>query len=502
MLSLIIILIFLIVYLDVLFYYNWVFFMNKSTKVIATIGPSTSSYDMLKKLYNEGMNIVRFNFSHGSHDFFSEVMKNIRKVSDEISIMLDTKGPDIRTGECQNDSVVLVDDQEIIFTNKPVIATSEIMTINYNKLFELKPGNRILIDDGLVETEVISVCKDVIKARVINGGIIGPRKTISIKGHIVDIPFLSKKDKDDIRFGIENGVDYIAASFVKNRKDIVDMKKYIKKYTDRKIMIISKIEHWEAVKNIQDIIEESDGIMVARGDLGVEVSLEKVPKIQLNLIRWCNESCKPVIVATHMLESMKDNPRPTRAEVSDVSKAIIEGTDAVMLSSETAIGKYPLNSVKMMTKIAKEYDYLVENNIKEDYHKKYNDLNISSFAAHSAFLSSKILNVKAIIAPTESGFTARNISRFKPKCPIYAITYSMKVFRELQLSWGVYPIYEDKKSMIVNFESYVKDIIKKLYNKRLIDKDDLISIIAGHKLYEPGSTNVLEIHIVKEILKL
>jgi pyruvate kinase len=472
----------------------------KATKIIATIGPASDSIDILRKLHEEGMNIARLNFSHGDYEYFAEIIKRIREVSDEIAILLDTKGPEIRTGDAENNSIILKEGQELTFTNHHIIGNREKITIHYDFLHKIEPGHKLLIDDGLIEAEVLESDNNHVKVIIKNGGELGSKKTVSFQGHNVEVPFFSEKDKEDILFGIKYNVDFIAASFVRKGKDIQLLQEFLKENNAGHIMLISKIEHWEAVQNIDDIIERSDGIMVARGDLGVEVPLEKVPKIQSNIIRWCNEHGKPVIVATQMLESMRNNPRPTRAEVNDVAQAILQGTDAIMLSGETASGKYPEKAVHIMRRIAQEYDTQVETRLAEHHSKKdeTHQNATSLFMTRAAYLSSKILKTKAILTPTESGATARNVSRFKPKCPILAITQNKHVFRQLQISWGVIPLLETKKHC--NLISCLKESAIEAFQKGFFKEDDKI-VITGGKYHTPGSTNTLEIYQVKDLLE-
>ncbi len=471
----------------------------KFTKIVATIGPATDSVSQIKKLYHSGMNVARLNFSHGSHEYFDKVIKNIRKVSNEIAIMLDTKGPEIRIGDVENNSINLVAGDYVIFTKEKLVGNKNKITINYANLHKLKKGDSILIDDGNIEAVVVKKIKQDIKIRIINGGVLSSRKTVSLKGHNVEINFISKKDKEDIDFGIKNNLDFIAASFVRKKEDVLEIKKYLDKRKS-KIRIISKIEHWEALNNLDEIIEISQGIMVARGDLAVEIPMEQVPKFQKQIIKHCNELGKPVIVATQMLESMINNPRPTRAEISDVAQAILDGTDAVMLSAETTIGKYPIKAVEMMTKIANEYDKEVQNTIIDNKHseEEISKNSISMFVTKSAYVASTALNISAIITPTESGYTARKVSRFKPKCPIFAITRDESVLRQLGLSWGVFPFKNSKKYRSV--DKMVYQTIRFIYDKKLIKKEDKIVITSGHNLAKSGLTNSLEIYNVKDIL--
>ena len=474
--------------------------IDKSTKIIATLGPASDTKEIIEKLYNAGMNIARLNFSHGNHDYFRKLIKNIREVSDEIAILLDTKGPEIRSGEIENGEIEICDGQKLILTSKKILGNNEKITINYSKLHKLEIGNTIFIDDGLIEVKIIEKDGNDLISKVLNGCILGSKKTVSIRGHSVEIPFFSKKDKEDILFGIENNFDFIAASFIRNPQEVIEIKKFLKKNGGEDIMLISKIEHAESVVNINEIIYESKGIMVARGDLGVEIPLEKVPMVQKNIIKRCNELGRPVIVATQMLESMKGNPRPTRAEVGDVATAILDGTDAIMLSGETASGKYPLKAVKAMTSIAKEYDSKVETVISDSFHKvEYLERNSTSmFVTKAAYLASQTLNVSAIITPTETGFTARKVSRFKPKCPIIAITSDKRIMRQLQMTWGVISLYE--KTKYDQLDLMVNAVVSKSFKKGLIKINEKVVITAGHKLSRTGHTNIMEIFKVKCIL--
>ncbi len=473
--------------------------MEKFTKIVATIGPASEDIDTIRKMHEAGMDVARLNFSHGSHEYFKGIISRIRKASDKIAIILDTKGPEIRTGEVENGELILKDGQKLCITGRKIVGNETMISMDYPGLNKVEKGNMILIDDGLIETEVMSKSKDGLIVKVLNGGILGSRKTVTIRGHSVEIPFLSKKDKEDIMFGMSQGLSFIAASFVRSEKDVLQLRKFVDRHNP-KVKIISKIEHEDAVKNIKGIIENSDGIMVARGDLGVEMPLEKVPEIQSNIIHSCNELGKPVIVATQMLESMKSNPRPTRAEVSDVAQAILQGADAVMLSGETANGKYPVNSVRMMAKIAKEYDGQVKNKILDNMHlsesRKRNA--IALFVTKAAFHASRTLNAKAILTPTETGYTARNVSRFKPRCPIIAMTRDKVVMRQLSLSWGVIPMIETRN--YTRIHDMVKELIKKSYNEGLISKEDTVVITAGYKMAQKGSTNLIEVYEVGEVI--
>jgi pyruvate kinase len=472
--------------------------MEKYTKIIATIGPASESEQIIKKLYHAGMNVARLNFSHGNHEYFKKIIQRIKKVSDKIAILLDTKGPEIRSGDIENEEIVLNGEDEIIITNEKIIGTNKKITINYDKLMQLKVGNKLLIDDGLIAAIVVKKLENELIIKILNGGILGSRKTICVQGHNVKIPFMSSQDKLDIQFGINNNVDFIAASFVRCKDDVIELKKLLLKNKSN-AKIISKIEHWNAVENFDEILNESDGIMVARGDLGIEISMEKVPRIQREIISKCNNVGKPVIVATQMLESMKSNPRPTRAEVNDVAQAILQGTDAIMLSGETASGKYAVESVQMMTTISKEYDSQVKSNINQTLKSPdlINNFEIAKFVTQSAYHASNTLKTSAIMTPTTSGFTARMVSRFKPKCKIIAMTEKKIIYRQLALSWGVIPIHS--KKVYKHPDDLIKAFVKKSYDQKYIKKSDMVVITAGFKM-KCGHTNLLEIYPVNEIL--
>jgi len=473
--------------------------MRKHTKVVATIGPTSESFSSMKRLYKEGMDVARLNFSHGSHEYFHTAVDRLRRVSGNIALMMDTKGPEIRAGLVEGDAILVSVDQKIQLTKQELVSDGKKLTGNYRHLEELKVGNKVLIDDGLIEAKVSSITKEGPVIKVLNGGELGSRKTVSVQGHSIKVPFLSKKDKEDIMFGINNNLDFVAASFVRNVDDVRTLRRFLDKYHS-KMKIISKVEHWESIHNIDEILDASDGIMIARGDLGVEASLEKVPKLQFDIIKRCNILGKPVIVATQMLESMRKNPRPTRAEVSDVAHAILQGADAVMLSGETASGKYPIESVKMMTTIAKEYDPAVSNAFEKRKIKEKCDPNsIALFVTRSAYRASKEMDISAILTPTETGFTARMVARFRPRCPILAATPDLSVFRQLQLSWGVYPMLDTKRH--TNIRMMTERLVKLGAKKGIVKRNDLVVVTAGSKISQSGKTNLLEVYKASTILK-
>lgn len=477
--------------------------MTKKTKIIATLGPSSDSISMIRKLHIAGMNVARLNFSHGSYEYFEQLIKNIRTISNEITIMLDTKGPEIRTSKVKENLNLKLDNSITLSNNIKEFSTKSCIQLHYNHLFEISKGNEVLIDDGAIKIKVTRVDKKnkKIHGTIKAGGILGSNKTVSIHGHNVKLPFLSKKDKEDILFGIKHNVDVIAASFVRERKEIIQLKKFLEKHSGSHIRIISKIEHAKALDEIDEIIKESFGIMVARGDLGVEVPIQKVPYIQERLIAMCNELGKPVIVATQMLESMKQHKVPTRAEVNDVTQAILQGSDCIMLSAETANGKFPLEAVLMMSIIAKEYDSQVESYIVDNLSPQDEKVTKASslFITKSAYYAAKELNAQAILVPTEIGYSARKVSRFKPQSTIFAICRNMTVLRQLNLSWGVEAYYH--KDKYKNHDSMINNFVKSLVKSKKLDKNRKIVIASGKIVNITGHTNTLEIYNVDEILE-
>ena len=477
--------------------------MDKKTKIIATLGPASDSVSMIKKLHHAGMNVARLNFSHGTYEYFENLIKNIRKVSEEITILLDTKGPEIRTSRVEEEFEVKLGQKIQVSNDFKALTTNKLVNMQYKHLFEVSKGNHILIDDGAIDIEITSVSEKnkVLTGIVRAGGFLGSNKTVSIHGHNVKLPFLSKKDKEDILFGIKQGVDVVAASFVRERKEVIQLKNFLDKNDGEGIKVISKIEHAKALEDIEGIIEESFGVMVARGDLGVEVPIQKVPFIQERLIAMCNELGKPVIVATQMLESMKKNKVPTRAEVNDVAQAILQGTDCVMLSAETASGKFPLEALNMMTTIANEYDSQVESYIADNL--SVGDERVkkaaSMFITKSAYYASKELNAQAILVPTESGYSARKVSRFKPQSQIYAICRDMRVLRQINMSWGTQAFFH--KLNYKDHDSMINEAVKSLFKSKRLEKSRRIVVASGKVVNVEGHTNTLEIYKVEHILK-
>jgi pyruvate kinase len=474
----------------------------RKTKIVCTIGPASESEEMFRALVKNGLNVARLNFSHGSHEEHKKRIDTIKKVREElgatISIMLDTKGPEIRTRDFENGQIELEKGQEFILTSRDVLGNKNMSSVTYEHFAnDVKEGNNVLIDDGLISLKVIEKINDTdLKCIVENGGTVKNKKGINVPNIKINLPALTEKDIADIKFGIGQGVDFIAASFIRKADDVIAIRRILEE-NDADIMIISKIENREGVENIDDIIRASDGIMVARGDLGVEIPAEEVPLVQKNLIKKCNDAGKPVITATQMLDSMMRNPRPTRAEVSDVATAIFEGSDAIMLSGETASGSYPVESVLTMSKIAENIENSLDYNeiLKAKYVLGINPITDAiSFAVCRTCLD---LKATAIITATSSGYTAFAVSRFRPIAPIIAVTEKESVMRKMALYWGVYPLKMDK---MTSTDQIIQTSVDKAMEKDYIENGDVVIITAGVPVGVSGSTNLLKVHIVSELL--
>ena len=473
----------------------------KKTKIVATIGPSSESEEILKKLFLEGVNVARLNFSHGSHEEHKikiDRIKKLRRGMDlPIGIMLDTKGPEIRLGEIDGE-VILNSGEEFILTNKDLVGNEKISSISYKELYkDVKEKDKILIDDGLVELVVKEIRGEDIVTEVENSGAISSHKGVNVPGANLKLPALTERDIEDIKFGIKEDIDFIAASFVRSREDVLAIRKVLEEERDYTTKIISKIESQKAVELIDEIIEVSDGIMVARGDLGVEIETEAVPIVQKEIIKKCNIVGKSVITATQMLDSMIRNPRPTRAETNDVANAVLDGTSAVMLSGETANGKYPLESVITMRKILEytentiDHDKILENRIRDVEKSMTNSI------GKSACVIARDLGAEAIITATTSGNTSRAIAKFRPETPIIASTPFEKIKNQLSLVWGITPV------KVLNFkdtDNLIDASMEIAVTKGLIKSGDLVVLTAGVPAGIAGSTNLLKIENVSEIL--
>jgi pyruvate kinase len=467
--------------------------VNK-TKIVGTIGPASNSKSMITKLVKAGLNVARLNFSHGTYEGHQKVVNIIREVSEDlntpIAILLDLQGPKIRTGKLKNGAPVnLEPGNSFKITSRNVQGTSEITSTTYKNLpSDVKKGDRILIDDGLIELKVIRKNKDTVTATVVIGGVLKENKGINLPGVNVSAPSLTPKDKKDLAFGIKIGVDYFALSFVRTAKDIEIIKKEIRKKR-YEVPIIAKIEKPEAVDNLQEILKVADVIMVARGDLGVELNAEQVPVIQKYIIKESIKANRPVITATQMLETMVNNPIPTRAEASDVANAIYDGTSAIMLSAESASGKYPLKAVQMMSKIAREVEASPYMNF-NIHHERTEEDPITHAVAQQAVSILCELNAKAIISFSMSGKTGKLISKQRPGCPVYVFTPSIRTYNRLALVWGVTPLIVPA---VKNTQHLIDLAEKILIKKKVVKKNDVIVIMAGLAL-ETGTTNLIKIH--------
>jgi pyruvate kinase len=474
----------------------------RKTKIVCTIGPTSDNEEMLEKLISSGMDAARLNFSHGSYEEHGsriELVKRLRKkISKPIAIILDTKGPEIRTGNFKGSNLELKEGQKFTITTRQLEGDESVCSVSYEKLNEdLKPGDRVLISDGLIELMVESIEGQDIHCKVVNGGPIGNHKNINVPNVVINLPGITEKDINDIRFGIEKGIDFIAASFVRKAADVMAIRKVLEDNGGTGIHIISKIENQEGVDNIDEIIKLSDGIMVARGDLGVQIPVEEVPIAQKMIIEKCNTAGKPVITATQMLDSMIRNPRPTRAEASDVANAILDGTDAIMLSGETANGKYPVESVSTMAKIASKAETNINFKFILRKRREQHILTVPDAISLATVSTAMQLNASAVITATQSGHTARIVSKYRPQCEIIAVTPYWQIARKLSIVWGVYPIIAEK------MES-ADEVIDKSVNEAIehgyIKKGDLVVIAAGVPIGYAGTTNLMKVHIVGDVL--
>ena len=475
----------------------------RKTKIICTLGPVTDNPDTLRALMLGGMNTVRLNFSHGSYEEQLKRIEMVKSLRDELNIpmpiLLDTKGPEIRTGDFKDGKAELKEGQIFVLTPEKIEGTEEISHITYPGLAnDITINTRILIDDGLIEMTVVDIKGKDIICKVLNSGTVSNHKSVNIPDVNLTMDYMSQKDIDDIKFGIEHGVDFIAASFVRSAFDVLEVRRVLEENGGEDIRIIAKIENRQGVDDIENILNVSDGIMVARGDMGVEIPLEELPAIQKELIEKCYRSNKMVITATQMLESMTHNPRPTRAEASDVANAVYDGTSAVMLSGETAVGEYPVKALLTMAQICVK----AEEDI--NYVKRFEALHVqegssvSNAISHSACTTGHDLGAAAILAVTKSGYTARVISGFRPSCPIIAGTMDDRAYRQLNLSWGVVPIRTMEKS--TSDELFNHAVKTALENTDLIKKGDIVVITGGSPVGVSGTTNLLKVELVGDVL--
>lgn len=475
----------------------------KKTKIVCTIGPASESKEIFSELVRQGLNAARLNFSHGDHAEHLARIVTVKEVREEmgvpVAILLDTKGPEIRTGKFGVDVVNLVDGQTFTLTIEDYLGDQDKCQVSYVGLpKDVVKGDKILIDDGLIGLEVLETSATEVKCVVLNGGPVKNNKGVNVPNVKINLPAITAKDISDIKFGIENGIDFIAASFIRKASDVLEIRKILEDNGAHDIQIISKIENQEGVDNLDEILEVSDGLMVARGDLGVEIPTEMVPLVQKDMIRKCNKVGKPVITATQMLDSMMRNPRPTRAETTDVANAIFDGTDAIMLSGETAAGKYPVESVKTMSNIAKaaenvlDYRSILNNKVRDIV-----DDGVTFAVSHASCATALDLNASAILTATASGFTAKKIAKFRPKAPVIAATTSDRVRRRLALVWGVESVKVNEAS---NTDALFELALDGSQKAGFIQPGDLVVITAGVPVGVSGATNLMKVHIVGELL--
>ena len=465
----------------------------RRTKIVCTIGPATSSPEMIEKLIKAGMNVARLNFSHGSYEEHLERIKFIRSLSDKlgktVGILQDLSGPKIRIGRIENSPVRVEPGARFTFSTREVAGDAKQVNLPFPKLpSQLKRGQMIYLDDAKLELKVISTSDTEIVTKVVIGGELSSNKGFTVPGASYDVPGVTEKDKADLRWGLEHGVDWVASSFVRGQDDIVPLRKIMRE-ADRRVPVIAKIERREAVKNIQSIIEAYDGIMVARGDLGIELPIDEVPVIQKNIIRRCNRAGKPVITATQMLDSMMTNPRPTRAEVTDVANAIIDGTDATMLSGETAAGQFPLESVQMMDRIARTTEKSLVKMIARDLQSRA-IIDVTEAIGEAAVNLASDLRVPAIITCTFGGTTARLVSKFRPEARIVAAASNDETARRLTLSWGVHPIFVE---MAKDTDGLIRNALEAAVDYKLVKRGDTVLVIAGVPVGVAGSTSLIRV---------
>ena len=463
----------------------------RKTKIVCTMGPSSADKNLIKKMIQAGMNVARFNMSHGTHESHHQMIEMVKQAREElgtaVAIMIDTKGPEIRIRQFEKGSIELVSGQQFVLTTRKVLGNEQGVSVTVNSFNKIvKPKNIILLNDGLISLEVVKVEGTEVYCKVLIGGTLSNNKSISLPGVDLDLEYLSDTDKKDLLFGIQEEADIFSISFVRTERDVLDVRKFLKKhgYGDR-ALICSKIENQQGVNHMEEIIEASDGIMVARGDLGVEVEFEKLPYIQKQLIARCVKASKFVITATEMLESMIHNPRPTRAEISDIANAVLDGTSAVMLSGETSAGKYPLLCVETMAKVAKECESTI--NYDEIHDFVFTD-NVSTSIGYAACELSKSLHAKAIVVATYSGFAARCVSKCRPSCNIIACTPYKHVYNQLAIVWGTTPIMDVSHA---NTDSLIENSKQRAFESKLLKKGDLIIQTASITPGCPGSDMLL-----------
>ncbi len=472
---------------------------SRKTKIVCTLGPASLKEDVLEKMLRAGMNVARFNFSHGTHEYHKEGMELFKRVRDRLkmpaAVLLDTKGPEIRIGTFDCGKITLEKGKTFTFTTEDGVGDSERVSVSYKNLpAELKVGDRLLLDDGRLELHVENLTETDIVCRIITGGELSSRKGINIPNVHLNMPYISDQDELDLRFGIEMDVDFVAASFVRSKSDVIELRKLLNYYGGHAIKIIAKIENAEGVENFDEILANCDGIMVARGDMGVEIEFEKLPGIQKKFIRKCYQAGKMVITATQMLETMIHSKTPTRAEITDVANAVFDGTSAVMLSGETAMGDHPAHVVEVMSKIVKQAESdAIEMHVYEGVRYDSDVFDMTNAICDAACTTARDVRAKAIIAVTSSGTTARRVSKFRPTEAIVAATPTIKTYHQLALSWGVHPVLALIQDDTDRLFLHAIDCAKKL---DIVSKGDKVVITAGVPLRQAGTTNLLKVQTV------
>lgn len=472
------------------------------TKIVCTLGPSSTDPEVVRQLIESGMDIVRLNFSHGTHDDHQKMITTVKEVSlalgEHVTILQDLQGPRIRVGQLSRPMVELKEGEPLTITMEEVMGDEKRISTTYKDLArDIKQGNRILMDDGRMELKVLGVRDSEVFCRVVSGGSLKPHKGLNLPGTTISAPALSDKDKEDLEFGLANDIDYVALSFVRKVEDITALREFIVERgpKGKRVPIIAKIERGEAIDDIDAILSEADGVMVARGDLGVELPTEDVPMLQKMIIRKCNEIGKPVIIATQMLESMIENPRPTRAEASDVANAVLDGADAVMLSGETSVGKYPVGAVQIMDRIIRKAETQMQEGLqvgKSMYEFPGGD--VRDAIGHAACVLARQVGAAAIVPLTHSGRSAQVVAKYRPKARIVAVTGREKIVRRLNLYWGVRSIIVEKMS---DFEASLKAVQEKLLAAGYVRKGDYVVVTAGIPLMSKGTTNAVKVQMVE-----
>ena len=474
--------------------------MLKKTKIVCTLGPASRDEEIMEAMLLAGMNVARLNFSHGTHEDHKKTIEKFRRVRDRLdlpaAVLLDTKGPEIRLKDFENGSEIIEDGQQFILTSEDVKGTKERVATTYDALpSQVEKGTKILIDDGRIRMEVIETTERDVICKVVSGGKVSNRKGVNIPNKSLDLEYISEADRNDILFGIKMDVDYVAASFVRNGNDVRQLRTLLNENGGEQIKIISKIENMEGIDNFRDILDLSDGIMVARGDMGVEVDFEKLPGLQKRFIKECCKAGKPVITATQMLESMTTSPAPTRAEITDVANAVFDGTSAVMLSGESAAGQYPVETVATMAKIVRQAEEDAEAvNQYKFLEVESDDKDVSNAMGHAACTTARDIKASAIIAVTTSGYTAEMMAKYKPNTPIIAATPREKTYHQQALTRGVYPVHTRLSNSIDKLMTEAEDGAKRM---RFVEEGNLVVISAGMPLNVSGTTNLIRVKTVE-----